>query len=222
MYITRKCEAGISSDDMLYPIQNTEIFPEEQKSGMGFIMTLFLLKKYLKRNGRTEELDIVYVYREILEELRSEKVSQYVKKFQSAFKKYIRICRKNEGQKKKIMKNCMAEFCKDEIVADRIIIDSPSYAAEKIASWMEAEDCAILVSLEAKDFSHTLAFVRKGEYVYYMDIGSKIEGVLIHRKKVVGCITLTEYIRSRICNYHLQDRRIHITSVICSWMRYQV
>ncbi|MGN0246160.1 MAG: hypothetical protein ACI4DK_09385 [Lachnospiraceae bacterium] len=222
MYITRKCEAGISSDDMLYPIQNTEIISEEQKSGMGFIMTLYLLEKYLEKDGKKEEVDIVYVYREILEELQSEKVSQCVKKFQSAFKKYIRICRKNEGQKKKIMKNCMEELCINEIAATKIIIDSPSYAAEKIASWMEAEDCAVLVNLEAKDFSHTLAFVRKGEYVYYMDIGSKIEGVLIHRKKVVGCITLTEYIRSRICSYYLQDRRIHITSVICSWMKYQV
>lgn len=221
MYITRKCEAGISSDDMLYPIHNTEIISEEQKSGVGFIMTLFLLEKYLERNGKTKEVDIVYVYREILEKLQSEKVNQYVNKFQSAFKKYIHICRKNEGQKKKIMKNCIAEFCKNGIVADKIIIDSPSYAAEKIASWMETEDSTVLVNLEAKDFSHSLAFVRKGEYVYYMDMGSKVEGVLIHRKKVVGCITLTEYIRSRICSYCWQDRHIYITSVICSRMKYQ-
>ena len=52
MYITRKCEAGISSDDMLYPLQNTEIISEEQKSGMGFIMTLYLLEKYLEKDGK--------------------------------------------------------------------------------------------------------------------------------------------------------------------------
>ncbi len=102
MYITRKCEAGISSDDMLYPIQNTEIFTEEQKSGMGFIMTLFLLKKYLKRNGRTEELDIVYVYREILEELRSEKVSQYVKNFRVRLKNTSVYAGKMKDRRKKL------------------------------------------------------------------------------------------------------------------------
>lgn len=102
MYITRKCEAGISSDDMLYPLQNTEIISEEQKSGMGFIMTLYLLEKYLEKDGKKEEVDIVYVYREILEELQSEKVSQCVKKFRVHLKNISAYAGKMKGRRKKL------------------------------------------------------------------------------------------------------------------------